>query len=399
MTQLDPLGPGNHPDMHKTVDAQAAASALGDIFKLIATPGTVDPTAATSSSSDLFKAVPGDQTQQPAQPTGAPTGAASGDHAAPVPAGTPINQGYGGQGGHPGIDFGVPLNTQLLAAASGTVTAAGNTDPGGYGNEVEIQTPDGFTIRYGHLHQINLKIGDQVHAGQIIGTSGGEAGGAGSGNSTGAHLHFEVRTQGHSIDPTPFLAGGYQIIGGQSTTDTNIPSTADPQALASVALKNVIAGLTGQPLQDDPSQQQQPGQQQQSTGGTGDTDPGAVDSFLNAIKTHESGGNYQIYNQSGLSNASGAYQFLGSTWRGLGGSTAAAAQASPAEQDRIARSYAMNLFNQFHSWKLAAIAWYGGPGIAQQVASGKNVGSPSGQGSYTAYGDTIASMMQSGVRK
>ncbi len=58
----------------------------------------------------------------------------------------------------------------------------------------------------------------------------------------------------------------------------------------------------------------------------------------------------------------------------------------------------MQLFNQFHSWRLVAIAWYGGPGIAQQVAQGKNVGSPSGQGSYTAYGDTIVNMM-SGKKK
>jgi hypothetical protein len=51
------------------------------------------------------------------------------------------------------------------------------------------------------------------------------------------------------------------------------------------------------------------------------------------------------------------------------------------------------LFNQFHSWRLVAIAWYGGPGVAQQVAAGQDPGSPQGQGGYLAYGNTIAGMM------
>jgi hypothetical protein len=126
----------------------------------------------------------------------------------------------------------------------------------------------------------------------------------------------------------------------------------------------------------------------------GNTDPNAVDAFLAATRQHESGNNYTIYNQSGLSNASGAYQFLGSTWQGLGGSTANAAEASPEEQDRIAKSYAQSLFDQFHDWRLVAIAWYGGPGVAQQVANGQDPGAPDQQGGYLAYGDTIIQMMQ-----
>jgi hypothetical protein len=127
-----------------------------------------------------------------------------------------------------------------------------------------------------------------------------------------------------------------------------------------------------------------------------DSDPAAIEAFLNATKQHESGGDYTIYNQSGQSNASGAYQFLGSTWKGMGGSTANAAEASPAEQDAIARKMAQQLFDKYHSWRLVAIAWYGGPGVADQVAAGQNPGSPEGQGPYLAYGDTIMRMMSGG---
>lgn len=81
---------------------------------------------------------------------------------------------------------------------------------------------------------------------------------------------------------------------------------------------------------------------------------------------------------------------------GARGSTDAAAQASPQEQDAIARKWALQLFDQFHDWRLVAIAWYGGPGVAAQVAKGVDPGSPEGQGPYIAYGNTIASMMRGG---
>jgi hypothetical protein len=256
---------------------------------------------------------------------------------------------------------------------------------------VEITGDDGIITRYGHLSGMTVQQGAKIRAGQVIGQSGGLANAPGSGNSTGPHLHFEVRQGDHTIDPTPFLAGGYQVVGGVSS-DHSTPTTADPKELARHALQGVIGAITGNPVEDPAATPDQP----TATGSTSDGDPGAIDAFLNATKQHESGGDYKVYNQSGQSNASGAYQFLGSTWRGEGGSTANAAEATPAEQDAIARKMALRLFNQFHSWKLVAIAWYGGPGIAAQVAAGKDPGSPSGQGSYTAYGDTIVRMMQGG---
>lgn len=230
------------------VDPEKAATALGDILSFF--HGEMSNSSPISQGIGA-QTIAGDTTQ-PTQPATIPT-ATTGDRASPVPEGTAVSQPYGAgndhdAGGHPGIDFAVPLNTQLLAAASGTVTHSSNDDPGGYGEWVEITTPDGFKIRYGHLHSTNVNIGDTVRAGQVIGTSGGEAGGPTSGNSTGPHLHFEVDVDGHPVDPTPFLAGGYQIVGGPASSST--PQTADPRALAAVQLQNVVNVLGGKPVQD-----------------------------------------------------------------------------------------------------------------------------------------------------
>lgn len=305
----------------------------------------------------------------------------------PVPAGTGIAQGFGGEGGHPGIDFSVPVGTNILAAETGTVTHAANDDPGGYGQWVEITAPDGTVTRYGHLSAMNVTLGSSVTAGQAIGSSGGAPGAPGAGNATGPHLHFEVRRNGVAVDPTAFLAGA-----GQITDQSPISSTPmSPSAAASAGTQRMLDVMQGK------ASQQSPQAGKTGTQTTGDlTDPSGVDAFLSATRAHESGGDYTIYNQSGQSNASGAYQFLGSTWKGLGGSTDAAAQASPQEQDAIARKWALQLFDQFHDWRLVAIAWYGGPGVAAQVAKGVDPGSPEGQGPYIAYGNTIASMMRGG---
>lgn len=233
MTSTDIFGGHN-----QEVDPVKAASALGDILAFFHGEATGNPISQGIGAQEVAT-----NTTTTSTPVG--EGQATGDHASPVPEGTGISQGYG-VNGHPGIDFAVPLDTQLLAAASGTVTHASNDDPGGYGEWIEITTPDGIAIRYGHLHGMSVKVGDAVRAGQIIGTSGGEQGGALSGNSEGPHLHFEVRANGHSIDPTPFLAGGYQIIGGTGTTTV---STPDPKSLAAVQLQNVVNVLGGKPAQ------------------------------------------------------------------------------------------------------------------------------------------------------
>lgn len=98
-----------------------------------------------------------------------------------------------------GTDYGMPVGTPALAAAEGQVTRA-TWDISGYGNHVRIQHGDGYMTVYGHLSEINVKAGDRVVAGSIIGLSGN------TGNSSGPHLHFEVRKNGSPVDPEPLLA-------------------------------------------------------------------------------------------------------------------------------------------------------------------------------------------------
>jgi len=114
---------------------------------------------------------------------------------------------------HFGIDFALPLGTQVLAMADGTVTTAGR-DPygylfpsadgiGGFGNLVVIDHGDGLSTYYGHNSQVLVRAGDQVRRGQVISLSGT------SGNSSGPHLHAQAnRGVGYSpTDITPLLKG------------------------------------------------------------------------------------------------------------------------------------------------------------------------------------------------
>jgi murein DD-endopeptidase MepM/ murein hydrolase activator NlpD len=96
---------------------------------------------------------------------------------------------------HTGLDFGNKKGTPVKAAAAGTVSFARFGKPGsgygGYGNAVVIQHADGTTqALYGHLSELNVKEGDIVKAGQIIGAMGS------TGRSTGSHLHFQINKAG-----------------------------------------------------------------------------------------------------------------------------------------------------------------------------------------------------------
>lgn len=123
-------------------------------------------------------------------------------------AGTYITSGYGGrqhpiQGVykyHDGIDIGnAGFGAPVVAAADGVVTYAGPM--GGYGNCVMINHGDGIVTLYGHGQEIKTTLGTTVKQGDIIMLVGS------TGNSTGPHLHFEVRKNGISTDPIPYLKG------------------------------------------------------------------------------------------------------------------------------------------------------------------------------------------------
>ncbi|WP_406375371.1 transglycosylase family protein [Streptomyces sp. NBC_00647] len=117
-------------------------------------------------------------------------------------AGSSWSKGY-----HTGVDFPVPTGTSVEAVAAGHVVSSGWG--GSFGYEVVIRHADGRYTQYAHLSAISVKAGQSVVGGQRIGRSGS------TGNSTGPHLHFEVRTGpgfGSDIDPVAYLrAGGVRI--------------------------------------------------------------------------------------------------------------------------------------------------------------------------------------------
>ena len=106
---------------------------------------------------------------------------------------------------HSGQDFAVPVGTKVEAANSGTVVKAGPNGGGdgpAYGNAIVIKHSNGKFTQYAHLSQIDVNVGEQVTTGEKIALSGN------TGNSSGPHLHFEVRTTadyGSAINPVSFL--------------------------------------------------------------------------------------------------------------------------------------------------------------------------------------------------
>lgn len=105
--------------------------------------------------------------------------------------------GHWSSGHHTGLDFAAPVGTNVYAAASGTVVKSGWG--GAYGNHVEIDVGGGVVITYSHLSVNKVKVGDKVSAGEHIGDVGM------TGNTTGPHLHFEVKVNGQFRDPFTWL--------------------------------------------------------------------------------------------------------------------------------------------------------------------------------------------------
>jgi hypothetical protein len=100
--------------------------------------------------------------------------------------------------GHPGIDLSTPHGVPIYAADSGLVIFAGWTGIG-YGNTVLIDHGNGYQTLYGHLSQVSIPCGSDVEKGQLIGLAGK------TGNSSGPHLHFEVRVPGGFLNPLKVL--------------------------------------------------------------------------------------------------------------------------------------------------------------------------------------------------
>jgi murein DD-endopeptidase MepM/ murein hydrolase activator NlpD len=104
---------------------------------------------------------------------------------------------------HTGIDLRGDIGEAVRATANGKVSIAGRE--GGYGNMVEIDHGNGFSTRYGHLSEIDVKVGQKVRIGQVIGKIGS------TGRSTGPHLHYETRINNEPVDPQKFLRAGLRL--------------------------------------------------------------------------------------------------------------------------------------------------------------------------------------------
>lgn len=111
----------------------------------------------------------------------------------------PVTSPFGSRWGrvHEGIDIGVGTGTSVHAARGGRVTLAGWY--GGYGNAIIINHGNGLSTLYGHLSHIDVSVGETVDQGTVIGLSGS------TGESTGPHLHFEVRVSGTPKNPLSYL--------------------------------------------------------------------------------------------------------------------------------------------------------------------------------------------------
>ena len=105
--------------------------------------------------------------------------------------------GYRSRGLHTGLDVAGSTGTTIVAASAGTVTTA--SYKGGYGNMVIISHGNGVQTCYAHCNTMLVSVGDTVEQGQAIATMGS------TGNSTGPHLHLEIRKDGVAQNPQNYL--------------------------------------------------------------------------------------------------------------------------------------------------------------------------------------------------
>ncbi|UFR01030.1 peptidoglycan DD-metalloendopeptidase family protein [Streptomyces sp. Go40/10] len=189
-----------HPGLKLTLGALAAPARTEP-----AAPKPA-PTSPAGRAPQTPKAAQGGQASQTSESSGSGAAqTASAGYTLPV-AGATIGTGYHvagsmwSSGHHTGVDFVVPTGTPLRAVAAGTVVSAGWG--GAYGNQVVLRLNDGHYAQYAHLSQLSVSAGQAVTAGQRVGLSGA------TGNVTGPHLHFEIRTTpdyGSDVDPVAYL--------------------------------------------------------------------------------------------------------------------------------------------------------------------------------------------------
>ena len=206
------------PGVGIVVDQSQSAS-LGLIpgaALIIALPTGADPIVASASAKELIPNAKVQALRYAVQSGLSGTRSGAGGPSGPtVPGGIPIlgdgwtipmalgsyrlSQRYHYPNGHPGIDLAAPFGTPIYAASEGDVLYWGPAQ--GFGNWIVLQHPGGIQTVYGHMRRDELIVGPNAHvkAGQLIARVGSE------GESTGPHLHFEVRIDNQRTDPIAFL--------------------------------------------------------------------------------------------------------------------------------------------------------------------------------------------------
>jgi hypothetical protein len=132
---------------------------------------------------------------------------------------------------HGGVDFGAPSGTIIRAAVPGRVIGASYA--GTFGNLVKVKHDDGTVGYYAHMSRLGARVGQRVERGTPIGRVGS------TGRSTGTHLHFEVRRNGKSVNPLPWLDKNYR----QDNRSASSPMASSPgsyggQKLSAEQLRN-----------------------------------------------------------------------------------------------------------------------------------------------------------------
>lgn len=180
--------------LRSETDALAASEA--DLLTLIASRQAAAATTTTTTPPPTVPPGPGDGGTPP--PTVAPPPPPDSGGSLLWPTNGALTSPYGWRWGamHRGIDIGAPSGTPIYAAASGTVFFSGWM--GGYGYLILIDHGDGRVTAYAHQSSLAVS-GGSVGRGQVIGYVGS------TGDSTGPHLHFELRVGGTAIDPLPYL--------------------------------------------------------------------------------------------------------------------------------------------------------------------------------------------------
>ncbi|MFF5516193.1 M23 family metallopeptidase [Streptomyces coeruleorubidus] len=200
-----------HPGLKLSIGKKAAAgestpSSPSSPKKSSASKSSAAKPSAPKSSASESSASESSASESSSKPAAAkPAAATSSGYSAPVDGatvGTPyrMSGSMWSSGYHTGVDFVVPTGTSLKAVGAGTVVSAGWG--GAYGNQVVLKLNDGSYAQYAHLSSLSVSAGQTVSAGQQVGLSGA------TGNVTGPHLHFEIRTTpdyGSDVDPVAYL--------------------------------------------------------------------------------------------------------------------------------------------------------------------------------------------------